>query len=601
MAKRNAILSLFCIIFLFFSLSVFAQGPAEGENEYRLSAVNPRANINSTDTLDANAGRGVHVASNPDLDGDGLPEILVTNYSDGGRIFVYEVIGNDRMELVWTSKKLSELGGGGSTPRSVTTGDFDNNGLQEIIFPVGYFAADSAEFETRGIYIYEHTGNDNEYGTEPVHKIAFEDIDTLFADVNTGRTESGLRVQDIDGDGKSEMLFPPRSFSFNVAKLYILEVESGSFVNGDAVIENEYTYEAMVQVQDIFPDGYVPVGTEIGDVDGDDKDEIVVAGWQNIGAGAGFGLIEVTDIDTYTDGSIVRLADYSAFVVKADPLIIEADGQSNIFFHGTNAGVSASQSWVVNDIISDIFVSSANVKSLIDGVGFWSAWDWGDQDHPTAGVGDGFDLYLYGGGGRLLDLEYSGTGSVSDSSNYTITEIIDLADSYDVVGGLFNDIYTYPGMDLDADGNRDIVASYKGSSIDTVAGQDVSVNGFHVFMWEWGDSTSSFDPTPIHGTDGPAVITPDDYELSQNYPNPFNPTTSIRFSLPLNKKISLRIYNSLGQEVRTLINSETYSTGNHVVQWDGRNNNGQAVASGVYIYELVFGNFSKSKKMTLLR
>ena len=601
MAKHSAIFSLFCIIFLFLSLSSSAQQPAEGENEYRLSAVNPRANINSTDTLDANAGRGVYVAHDPDLDGDGLPEILVTSYSDGGRVFVYEVIGNDRLELVWVSKRLSDLSGGGSTPRSVTTGDFDNNGLQEIIFPVGYFAADSAEFITRGIYIYEHTGNDNEYGTDPVHKIAYEDIDSTFADVNTGRTEGGLRVQDIDGDGKSEMLFPPRSFSFNVAKLYILEVESGSFVNGDAVIENEYTYEAMVQVQDIFPDGYVPVGTEIGDVDGDDKDEIIVAGWQNIGAGAAFGLIEVTDIDTYTDGSIVRLADYSAFVVKGNPLFIEADGQPNIFFHGTNAGASASESWVVNDIISDIFVSSANVKPLISGVGFWSAWAHGDQDHPTTGAGDGFDLYLYGGGGTLLDIEYNGSGSVSDSNNYTITQVMDLSDSYDNVGGLFNDIYTFPGMDLDGDGNRDIVASYKGSDIDTLVGQNVGTNGFHVFMWEWGDSTSSFDPTPIHGTDGPGVITPDDYALSQNYPNPFNPTTRIDFSLPLNKKISLRVYNSLGQEVRTLIANQTYAPGSHSVVWDGRNNNGQAVASGVYIYELVFGNFSKSKKMTLLR
>ena len=601
MAKRNAIFTLFCFCFLYSPLVIWAQQPAEGENEYRLAAVNPRANINSTDTLDANAGRGVYVAHDPDLDGDGKPEILVTNYSDGGRIFVYEVIGNDRMELVWVSKKLSNLSGGGSTPRSVTTGDFDNNGLQEIIFPVGYFAADSAEFLDRGIYIYEHTGNDNEYGTEPTHKIAFEDIDTLFADVNTGRTESGLRVQDIDGDGKSEMLFPPRSFSFNVAKLYILEVESGTFANGDAVIENEYTYEAMVQVQDIFPDGYVPVGTEIGDVDSDDKDEIIVAGWQNIGAGAAFGLIEITDIDTYTDGSIVRLADYSAFVVKGDPLFIEADGQPNIFFHGTNAGVSESASWVVNDIISDVFVSDANVKPLINGVGFWSAWDWGDQDHPTSGAGDGFDLYLYGGGGTLLDIEYNGSGSVSDSNNYTITQVMDLSDSYDNVGGLFNDIYTYPGMDLDGDGNRDIVASYKGSSVDTLAGQDVSTNGFHVFMWEWGDSLSSFDPTPIHGSDGPGVITPDDYTLSQNYPNPFNPTTRINFSIPLNKKISLIIYNSLGQEVRTLIDNQTYAPGSYTLEWNGLNNNGQAVASGVYIYKLVFGNFSKSKKMTLLR
>jgi hypothetical protein len=257
----------------------------------------------------------------------------------------------------------------------------------------------------------------------------------------------------------------------------------------------------------------------------------------------------------------------------------------------------------MDGIISDAFASESNITQLFDGVGFWSAWALGDQDHPTNSSGDGLDLYLYGGGGRLLDIEHNGSGLVTDPNSYTIQQIYDLGDVYDNFDGLFNDIFTYPGMDLDNDGLRDVVASYKGSPLDSLKGESVAKNGFHIFFWEWGDSTTSITPgdTIATGIKELGVITPDDYQLAQNYPNPFNPTTNITFTLPINKKISLTIYNSLGQEVRTLINEETYAAGTHTLQWDATDNSGRKVASGVYIYTLTFGNFSKSMKMTLLK
>ncbi len=94
---------------------------------------------------------------------------------------------------------------------------------------------------------------------------------------------------------------------------------------------------------------------------------------------------------------------------------------------------------------------------------------------------------------------------------------------------------------------------------------------------------------------------PADFKLSQNYPNPFNPVTRIAFNLPIDKRVSLKIYNSLGQEVRNLIDNETYPKGAHTVQWDATDNQGSKVASGVYIYTLTYGNFSKSKTMTFVQ
>lgn len=590
---------------LFFSMllmtTLFAQPPANGENEYRLGAVNPR--FTGLDTITADAGRGVWVAHDPDLDNDGKPEIIVTEYTKGGRVFVYEFIGNDQLEYVWSSKKLAETPGGGSTPRAATSGDFDNNGKQEIIFPIGYSSTDSTDIANRGIHFYEWTGNDNDYGTEPTFKLTYEYIDSAFSTVSVGRTESGLRVQDIDGDGKSELLFPPRAFNFTVAKLYIMQVNSGTLAGGDAVIDTEYVYTKMVQDPIITPDGYVPVGTAIGNVDIDSNDEIVVAGWQNIGAGAALGFIEITGPDSYIDGSVVRLADFSAFVVKANPIVTEINGSPVVFAHGTNAGTSASGMWILEGIVSDQFVTPSNIHELFPNLGYWSAWALGDQDHPTNDPGDGLDLYLYGGGGRLYDIEYDGSGDVTDTTSYSVTQIYDLASVYDNLGGLFNDLYTYPGMDLDGDGLRDIVASYKGAATDSIAGVSLAQNGFHAFFFEWGDSTQSINLPGIVGIEPKnlTVIMPDDYKLEQNYPNPFNPTTTIKFTLPISKNISLKIYNALGQEVRTIISDQNYAPGSHTVQWDGKDNNGNPVTSGVYVYTLYYGNFSKSHKMTLVR
>ncbi len=595
--------TLFMIMLLLFASAVFSQGPADGENDYRLAAVNRV--IWGPDTITSDAGRGVWVADNPDLDNDGKPEIIVTEYTKGGRVFVFEVVGNDRIEYVWSSKKLATGGGGGSTPRTVTVGDFDNNGKQEIIFPVGYTATDSAEFAMRGLYFYEWTGNDDDYGTEPTYKLSFETIDPAFTSVNAGRTESGLRCQDIDGDGRNELIFPPRAFDFGVAKLYIMQVTSGSLSDSTAVIENEYVYSDMVLVEGLpGTDGYVPVGSEIGDVDGDGLDEIIVAGWQNIGAGAAVGFIQIDGEDTYTPGSIVRLADFSAFVVKANPLFATVNDQPVIYLHGTNSGTSSSRLWIMEGIVSDQFVSEANLSELFVDVGYWSAWDMGDQDHPTESAGDGLDLYLYGGSGRVLDIEYNGSGDVTSPNSYTRKTIYNLATQYDSLGGLFNDIFTYPGMDLDRDGKRDVVASYKGSADDALFGQSLAKNGFHAFMFEWGDSLKStnLDSTLTGLELKPlTVITPDDYRLEQNYPNPFNPTTTIDFTLPVNKKISLKIYNMLGQEIRTLIDQAAYGSGSHSVTWDGMDNSGSAVASGTYIYKLIYGSFSQSKRMTLVR
>ena len=95
-------------------------------------------------------------------------------------------------------------------------------------------------------------------------------------------------------------------------------------------------------------------------------------------------------------------------------------------------------------------------------------------------------------------------------------------------------------------------------------------------------------------------IAPDRFVLEQNYPNPFNPSTNIRFQLANNQHVEIKVYNIVGKEVRTLTNQQ-YAAGQHTLVWDGTNNAGHSVVSGVYIYKMTAGKFSQTRKMNLVR
>ena len=97
-----------------------------------------------------------------------------------------------------------------------------------------------------------------------------------------------------------------------------------------------------------------------------------------------------------------------------------------------------------------------------------------------------------------------------------------------------------------------------------------------------------------------SIEMPASFALSQNYPNPFNPSTTINFSLPQKSDVKLIVYNILGKEVKTLINGDR-EAGSYEIKWNGLNNNGQSVATGIYIYRITAGNFTSEKKMILMK
>ncbi len=100
--------------------------------------------------------------------------------------------------------------------------------------------------------------------------------------------------------------------------------------------------------------------------------------------------------------------------------------------------------------------------------------------------------------------------------------------------------------------------------------------------------------------DEDAELLPLSYTLEQNYPNPFNPETNIRFNLARASEVNLSIYNTLGRRVATLID-RSLSAGEHLAQWDGTDNSGRTVASGLYLYRLDTGDYTANRKMLLLK
>jgi hypothetical protein len=117
----------------------------------------------------------------------------------------------------------------------------------------------------------------------------------------------------------------------------------------------------------------------------------------------------------------------------------------------------------------------------------------------------------------------------------------------------------------------------------------------------------------VLGTTGvkePGATVPNKFDLEQNFPNPFvsaaasrlagNPETSIKYHLPVRANVTLRIYNALGQEVRTLV-SQVQDAGVYSARWDGKDNKSRQLAAGIYLFRLEAGDFVMTRKMAMVK
>ena len=570
-----------------------------------------------------------------DMDGDGKSEIIVTNYADQGHVHVFETVGNDSIKLVWSSPSVGP-NGGSSTPRYVIVGDLDNDGRKEIIY----------QSSLNGIYIFEWdgvVGSDN-YGTQPSQIISA----IGYLSGTAGNLEY-METGDVDGDGANELLVAFNGSSNNDGYYIISAVGDWSTNDpGFSGFTVEYS-KSKLELSSKYGGG-TPYAMIAANLDGTGNKEILIHSWnyKNIFP------MRVTGPDTYVlsdttnDKAHYYIGGVGGIGVYDDVALfggmaydIDHDGRdevylptypaANSFNAGTISMISYDQGQSTTEIDStkvtplDLSTAMGGLRTSIFGYG------WGDVDGNGKPNLYFSTVYPY----NIMSLEFQGGdkknpanwvpsvlyrgdstiyGDVLDASGNFVSAAFVYKDSSGVkdstkhIDPSFVSKFFARGTDFDKDGYQDIILPYQalqdtltidsltwnGSQFVTVRNKVVNPKrwGLRVIERTLGTGVEEKDLT---------IITPEDYRLDQNYPNPFNPSTTIRFSLPITDRISLRVYDINGREVRTLIDNEQRPAGTGEVVWNGKSNRGVPVASGTYFYTLRFGNFQKTNKMIILK
>jgi hypothetical protein len=371
----------------------------------------------------------------------------------------------------------------------------------------------------------------------------------------------------LDGTGAQEVILD----CYNFQTLSVLSYNGSAWSLPDVG-------SGMTSIQTLAADGVSYFGGMAFDVDKDGRDEIYLP--HNVFS------------DT-ADGGIVDMIYYNS------PATANTISSSNLF--------------------------KLDLKSVVGTTAMWG-YGYGDWD-----VNGKQNVYFTTAspGKAIVTAEFQG-GDKTNMANWivssiyygdTTTHAITLKDSSGVIDtvSLTNEFY-FPskiyahGTDLDGDGVEDIVAGYQPWNYGAPGSDSIAVTKF---TWNGSayDSTNykvqnnkrySFVMLSKGATTGLVehnlvFITPDDYTLQQNYPNPFNPSTTISFTLPLNKQVTAKVYDLLGKEVATLLNNEQLAKGTHSLVWNGIDNSGRHVASGTYIFRMTAGSVVKSMKMMLVK
>ncbi|MBW6513585.1 MAG: S8 family serine peptidase [Candidatus Syntrophosphaera sp.] len=150
--------------------------------------------------------------------------------------------------------------------------------------------------------------------------------------------------------------------------------------------------------------------------------------------------------------------------------------------------------------------------------------------------------------------------------------------------------------DVDLDGDLDIaIPNDAGFFVIDIKRPAQSIQ-WPCYMGTYNRAGNVYQYTPVEDNYIPVVAT----GLSGNFPNPFNPSTQIRFELASNDAVSIEVFNQKGQLVRTLLNTNL-PAGRHQAEWNGTDDNGSPVSSGVYFYRMKSGKFSSTRKMVLMK
>jgi hypothetical protein len=298
--------------------------------------------------------------------------------------------------------------------------------------------------------------------------------------------------------------------------------------------------------------GSASQGVCAADLDGDTDIDIAVAN-------ADWG---VSVLMNNGDGTFAAAVDYSTGSGSwpRDIIAVDLDGDTNLDLVAAKLNGDGGPTVLMNNG-DGTFQSYVNYPTH-DGSMTVFACDINDDSE--------YDIAVTGATDSLAILLGNGDGTFQSYVSYHT----DTAGSDDVTGP--KGVY---GGDLNGDGKDDLAIA------------NSSLNKISIFMQ--ADGSVDVDDNYLHSL-------PQDFSLTQNYPNPFNLSTVIQFDLPRRSNVEIKIYNILGKAIRDLVN-EKLPTGQHNITWDGRDNSGNIVSSGMYFYSITTDNSEETKKMVLLK
>ena len=511
---------------------------------------------------DEEYGRGYTLKVGFDIDEDGWGEMLVyerlNESSTVYKISLFEANADNSYTEVWFYQFASADIACGERGLMVT--DWDNDGFSEIT------AVMCTIDGVNNAYVWEWDGTDNGLPSTPTAQFDIaRDTGGVVA------LENNVQYLQMDDDANLEMVLTHRGG--NSTFLQILELSNSDL--GSPVWNVEFTDDWT---------GAKNSGFGITDIDHDGHKEIIM--W-NEGTGD-VRVYENTGTDTY---EVVNTwtptpSDYVGATVKSliPAVDFDKDGVDELYLSDSKGLL-----WVITP--------NGDVSTMFDDANWHVLHDWkldgyeyneggevrgcipGDLDR------DGLpDLYFAGNNfGAIMDMEYEG-GSVTGEASYSFYYTI--IDGGEVAGGHFGRPANVDIGDMDNDGHLEIVATVPWTGDNPVD----NLKGLYVF---------EFENTQL-SIDVPFDQVPMVYSLRQNYPNPFNPVTRISYDIIEPTNVTIRIYDLLGQSVKTLVN-ERKDVGFYTTLWNGLDQSGATVASGVYIYRFETERFTATKKMLLLK
>ena len=596
-------------------------------------------NVASSDDLSGGYTTSIHSGARDvkgpfDGDGDGQLEIYVADYTAGGRVHVIENVGVDVWELVYTTPFLDSTAST-SNIRAITVADLDGDQKGEIIFLGGRTYSETnpnIDVLPPGLYAFENVG-DNDWGALPASVYEFDGNlpDRWLTEL--------FDVADVDGDDAQELLMPNNGNANEFDNWYVFSV-NGDLGSGFEVWVEELrlSSRAAEAFDPVDRGGGSPYSILAADLDGDGVTELSLHSWNNFN----FTNVQATAPDTYvTPEAAGKVNVWYHASASDDPAFfggvvvdVNGDGDDEVYYPNLNNGHVSVLNYEAGEDVLEVVADNIGLDVLdgLSSLGITAGDLDGDGRMELIGSGPAYGAASFDAGEEPVWFriaEYQG-GDVESAASYTIEDIPFPAD---MLEGQFNrierdsagamSVYHEVGQqgpeftsklaylgDPDGDGINELAIAIQGVDDSTSVISEVFNSGTNLFdrttLSRSGNDHRVFLKV-INGS-GLAVdiveeriVLPTDYLLFDNYPNPFNPTTTIGFELPLDKSVSVRIYDVTGRLVKSLVDNRQLAAGIHEVVWDGTSDAGITVASGTYIYTLEYGNFRQAKEMVFVK